>query len=307
MSGARLPLLLAALLGGPAPGAAPAVAAVPPAPPAASTAAPPLEASLEAAVAAALRAGAPAGGRRAVAATTPLLGAPYASSPLGEGEGPDPDPRFRLDAFDCLTFAETAVALGSSASLAEARRALDDLRYGDGHPSLASRNHEVLSQWLPRNLAKGYLAPASRAAAGDATVAAEVTYDAARWRALAGLGLHLPGVPRARLPVGTFTVEVVPVAALAAAAPRIAEGTLAFVVREEVPDRLTRVTHVGLVVVRDGRRLVRHASSRPSLRLVVEEPLERFVERQQRGAPRPVTGLALFTLPDASARVQGLR
>ena len=263
--------------------------------------------SVEEAVAAALRAGVPAGGRRAVAATTPLLGASYVSSPLGEGEGPDPDPRFRLDAFDCLTFAETAVALGSSATLAEARRALDDLRYADGQPSLGSRNHEVLSQWLPANLAKGWLTPASRAAAGDATLTAEVTYDAPRWRALAGQGLHLPGVPRARLPLGTFSVEVVPPAALAAAAPRIEEGTLAFVVREEVPDRLTRVTHVGLVVVRGGRRFVRHASSRPALRLVVEEPLERFMERQQRGAPRPVTGLALFTLPDAGARVRALR
>jgi hypothetical protein len=71
---------------------------------------------------------APPGGARAVRATAPVVGAPYLLSPLGEGAGPDPDPRFRLDAFDCMTFVETAVALGSASSLEEGRRALDDVR-----------------------------------------------------------------------------------------------------------------------------------------------------------------------------------
>ncbi|MBK9518654.1 MAG: DUF1460 domain-containing protein [Anaeromyxobacter sp.] len=300
MSTPLLTLALAAALALAAPAGASPAAPAAPEPPAA---APP---SVEEAVAAALAARPPAGGPRAVAATAPLLGARYEGSPLGEGAGPDPDPRFRLDAFDCLTFAETALALGSSATLAEARRALDDLRYADGRPTQAGRNHEVLSQWLPANLAKGWLAPASRAVAGDLTVVAEVRYDPARWSRLAAAGHRLPGVPRARLPEGRFEVEVVPVAALAAAARRLEAGTLAFVVRQDRDDFVTRVSHVGLVVVRRGQRLVRHASRRPSLQLVVEEPLERFVARQQLGSPRPLTGLALFTLRDASARVRSL-
>src|SRR6266545_2017715 len=105
---------------------------------------------------------APAGGARAAAATRAFVGAPYAPSPLGEGAGRDPDPRFRLDAFDCMTLVETAVALGSASSLAEARVALDDVRYA-GAPTYVRRNHEVLSQWIPANVAKGFVAEATAA------------------------------------------------------------------------------------------------------------------------------------------------
>lgn len=260
-------------------------------------------AALEAAIEAALAA--PAGGPRASAASAPLLGVRYATSPLGEGAGLDPDPRFRLDAFDCVTFVETALALGSAASLAEARRAMDDVRYR-ARVDVADRLHEVLSQWIPANLEKGWIAPASRAAAGPATRVEAVTYDLARWRRLAATGQRLTGVPLDQAPVGTFEVEVVPVAALRDAAPRIADGTIAFVVRAERDGLLTRVSHAGLVVVRGGVRLVRHASSSPRFMQVVEEPLERFVAGQQRAQRRPVVGLALFTVQDARGRVATL-
>jgi hypothetical protein len=265
---------------------------------------PPPGAPLEPALEAALAAAAP-GGPRAVAASRPLLGIRYATSPLGEGAGPDPDPRFRLDAFDCQTFAETAMALGSAASLAEARRALDDIRYAR-EIALADRLHEVLSQWIPANLAKGWLVPRSRAVAGPATVLAATVYDAARWRRLAASGQRLTGVPAGRLPIGRFEVEVAPPAALLAHADLIPDGTLAVVVREDQPGQLTRVSHMGLVVVRDGKRLVRHASSWPGFMQVVEEPLPLFLERQGRASRRPLTGLALFDLPDNRARLERL-
>jgi hypothetical protein len=262
-------------------------------------------APVEAAIEAALAGGPPPGGPRAAAATAPLLGLPYRLSPLGEGAGEDPDPRFRLDAFDCMTLAETAVAFGSAGSIEEARRALDDIRYASTI-DIADRNHEVLSQWIPRNLEKGWIAPASRQAAGAATVVAVVEYDLARWRRLFASGQHLTGVPPERHPLGRFEVEVVPVAALAAAASRIPDGTLAFVVRAERQGELTRVSHAGLVVVRDGRRLVRHASSWPGVMRVVEESLPDFVDRQRRAFRRPLTGLALFTIRDARARLATL-
>jgi len=259
----------------------------------------PVEAAIERALSA------PAGGPRASAASAPLLGVRYATSPLGEGSGEDPDPRFRLDAFDCVTFVETALALGSAASLQETRRALDDIRYRS-RIHLADRLHEVISQWIPSNLEKGWIAPSSRAAAGDATRVEAVRYDAARWRRLAASGQRLTGVPLDQAPIGRFELEVVPVSALAEAASRIPDGTIAFVVRAERDDRITRVSHAGLVVVRDGVRLVRHASSSPHLMRVVEEPLDRFVAGQQRAQRRPVVGLALFAVQDARSRLAGL-
>jgi hypothetical protein len=257
------------------------------------------------AVTAALGAGAPAGGPRAAAATAPLLGLRYLLSPLGEGAGLDPDPRFRLDAFDCVTFVETAMALGSAASLDEARRALDDIRYAS-RIDVADRLHEVVSQWIPSNLAKGWVTPASRAVAGEATIVQPLRYDQARWRRLAASGQRLTGVPLEASPVGLFEVEVAPPKALLAHADRIPDGTVAFVVRAERADHLTPVSHAGLVVVLDGRRLVRHASSSAGVMRVIEEPLASFLAGQQRLKGRPVVGLALFAIADGRPRLATL-
>lgn len=248
---------------------------------------------------------APWGGARATAASAPLLGIRYRLDPLGEGRGPDPDPRLRLDAFDCVTLIETALALGAGRDEDQVRRALDDLRYGTT-VELADRNHEVLSQWIPRNVAKGWIRPISRQLAGASAVEVATVYDHARWSKLARRGRRLAGVPDLRLPLGRFTVEVVPPQALAAIEPRLPDGAVVWVIREERLDQLTRVTHGGLVVVKNGRRWVRHASSRPGVMRVVEEPLADFAARQKRASSRPLTGLAFFEVPDNRARLASL-
>jgi hypothetical protein len=248
---------------------------------------------------------APAGGPRAAAATAPLVGIRYRLGPLGEGRGPDADPRFRLDAFDCVTLIETALALGAGRSEDEVRRALDDIRYGKA-VELADRDHEVLSQWIPRNLQKGWIRPISRELAGAATVEAATVYDHARWDRLAKRGHHLAGVPDPRLPIGRFAVEVVPPSALGAVEPLLPEGAVVWVVREERLDQVTRVTHGGLVVVKGGRRWVRHASSWPGVQRVVEEPLADFAARQKVASSRPLTGLAFFAVPDNRGRLANL-
>lgn len=249
----------------------------------------------------------PPGGARAAAATQPLVGAPYAPSPLGEGEGRDPDPRFRLDAFDCMTFVETAVALASASSLEEARAALDDVRYA-GAPAFESRNHEVLSQWIPTNARKGWIAEATPSLAGAAARPAEKEYTPASWQAVRTAGRAIAGVPRARLPLGRFEVSVVAPDGVPLVETRIPEGAIVFVVRADAPDRATRVTHAGLVVRGPGGKvLVRHATSSRGVGRVIEEPIDRFVLRQQRAYPRwPVEGLAFFAISDATGRVRAL-
>ncbi len=247
------------------------------------------------------------GPARAVAATRPLVGAPYAPSPLGEGEGRDPDPRFRLDAFDCMTFVETAVALSSAGTLAEARAALDDVRYA-GAPVFASRNHEVLSQWIPSNAGKGWIVEATPSLAGGAAHAAAKEYTPASWQAVRSAGRAILGLPRARLPLGRFSVSVVPPEEVTRLSKRIPEGAIVFVVRADAADRATRVTHAGLVVHgTGGAALVRHATSSKGVGRVIEEPLARFVRRQLGAYPRwPVEGLAFFAVRDGTMRVRAL-
>lgn len=250
---------------------------------------------------------APAGGGRAAAATRALVGLPYVLSPLGEGAGRDADPRFRLDAFDCMTLVETAVALGSAATLAEARLALDDVRYA-GPPSWAARNHEVLSQWLPSNVARGFVADATSALTGVAVLRTAKEYSPASWDAVRAAGRGIPGLARAHLPLGRFEVPAIAPADVVRVESQLPEGAIVFVLRADAPERATRVTHAGLVVRgARGAALVRHATSTKGVERVIEEPLERFVRRQERAFPRwPLEGFSFWAIRDASARVRAL-
>ncbi len=247
------------------------------------------------------------GGSRAAATTRAFVTAPYIASPLGEGDGPDPDPRFRLDAFDCMTLVETAVALGSASSLEEAELALDDVRYADA-PELASRNHEVLSQWIPHNVAKGWVADIGREVGGASARKVGKEYTRESWAAVRASGRAIRGLPRARLPLGRFSLEIVPASEVARASGRIPEGTIAFAVRSDAPDRPSRITHAALVVVGpDGARLVRHATSSKGVRRIIEEPLERFVHREERAHPLwPLEGVAFFAILPNGARIRAL-
>jgi len=250
---------------------------------------------------------APAGGARAAAATRWLVGAKYRRDPLGEGAGPDPEPRFRLDAFDCQTFVETAIALGSSRTLAEAARALDDIRY-EGTPSLPARHHEMQAQWIPANLARGWIAEATREIADERVVLLARTFTAASWTEVHRAGRAVWGLPRDREPLGRFETWAVLPEDLEAVAPRIPEGAVVLVLREDRVDRPTRVSHVGLVVIGpEGERLVRHATSTRGVERVIEEPLSRFIAREARAYPSwPVAGFAIYAIPDSSLRVEAL-
>jgi hypothetical protein len=125
-------------------------------------------------------------------------------------------------------------------------------------------------------------------------------YTPAGWDRVRRAGRAIAGLPRSREPVGRFGVDVIPTGELPAVAPRIPVGTLAFVVRADALDRATRITHVGLVVAgAGGERRVRHATSTRGVERVIEEPLDRFVRREQRAWPAwPIVGVALFAIPD---------
>jgi hypothetical protein len=235
------------------------------------------------------------GAPRAAWASSLLLGAPYRPSPLGEGAGRDADPRFRLDAFDCVTLVETAMALGAATSVAGAERLLDEVRY-DGAPSWAARRHYVESQWLPALVRAGWLEPVPAEALGAATVRVVQRLDAEAWRAAARAGHAVPGLAAADLPVGAFALDVVPLDRLAEVSPRIPDGAVLVVVRVPHPGRPTLVTHMGLAVTgADGSRALRHASDVPGARRVRDEPLDAVARRFARKS-WTVAGVAVFRM-----------
>lgn len=72
------------------------------------------------------------------------LGAKYIADPLGEEMAPDTDPLVRYDAFDCVTFVETALAHGDLDTLTK-------IRYKGGKIGFLNRNHFMASDWIPNN------------------------------------------------------------------------------------------------------------------------------------------------------------
>src|SRR5207302_250766 len=126
-------------------------------------------------------------------------------SPLGEGSGKDPDPRFRTDAFDCLTFVETAIALTLAPEAPQ--DTLDRIRYGGDVVSYGERNHVMEAQWLPHNIAKGFLRDVTKDYGGDATAHVVKVLDARAWGAKEGKSLGLDEEHEAK---GEFGLDIVP-------------------------------------------------------------------------------------------------
>jgi Protein of unknown function (DUF1460) len=228
-----------------------------------------------------------------------FLGIPYVHSPLGEGAGVDPDPLIRFDAVDCLTFVEETLALSIAHSPAEVVPVLQLLRY-ERTPTYEGRNHLMEAQWLPNNVRKGFLRDVTRAFGGAATVRARKVISARSW---ASPSSRLLNLPEERHATGVFELDMVPLAAAWARVGHIPSGTILLVIRDEQPRRVTRITHLGFVIQRQGRTFLRHAA-RSVYRRVVDEDLSVFLARNAKYGKWPVSGIALFepqapSLPEA--------
>lgn len=225
---------------------------------------------------------------RVVAASEGFLGTRYALSPLGEGGGHDPDPRLRYDAADCLTMVESSMALALAPDEAQVLEVLDRIRY-EGAPSYEGRLHVMEAQWLPVNCARGLLEDVTRLYGKDATRRVSKRITGKTWAEPASRALALP---ESAQPRGEFFLDVVP----SALAPRVLavapEGLVVVVVRADRPRLVSRVTHVGVLVHKPGGPFLRHASR--SFKRVVDEPVEKYLQRNLEFGAWTVEGVALY-------------
>lgn len=219
-----------------------------------------------------------------------FLGTPYVHSPLGEGQGVDPDPTFRLDAVDCLTFVEQSLAMSLARSEAEVPGLLEQLRYAST-PTYEDRNHLMEAQWLPNNQRKGFLEDVTRRVGGEDTVRVRKTLTAASWSSPSSRAL---GLSVAHQPRGVFELDMIPLERVLAHASEVPSGTLLVVLREDLPYKVTRVTHVGFVVHKGSRTWLRHARrGLDGTGRVVDEDLEHFLTRNTRYDWK-VSGVSFF-------------
>ncbi|MFE8600765.1 N-acetylmuramoyl-L-alanine amidase-like domain-containing protein [Archangium violaceum] len=220
-----------------------------------------------------------------------FLGTPYVHSPLGEGSGVDPDPTFRLDAVDCLTFVEQALAMSLASAEPEVAGVLERLRYAST-PTYEDRNHLMEAQWLPNNRRKGFLADVTRRYGGEDTVRVRKTLTAVTWTSRSSQALALP---KTHQPRGTYDLDMIPLEQVMAHARQVPSGTILVVLREDLPLKATRVTHLGFVVQKGKRTWLRHARRGVDGNgRVVDEDLETFLARNAKYDKWKVSGVSLY-------------
>ncbi|HBL15824.1 MAG TPA: hypothetical protein DD417_03410 [Elusimicrobia bacterium] len=208
-----------------------------------------------------------------------FVGTPYHLGPLGEGEKGDfdRDPLMRFDAVDCTTFVEEVLALALEPEPERAKQTLQKIRYKDGVVRYASRNHFPEADWIPNNEAAGYLEDITRVVAGDDVRVSSKVIDKAAWYLhkttadLQGVGklsaeekVELVGRLRQEtkgLSPQAVAVPYLPIEFLPDYAARIPAGTVVSFVRENSPAIPVLISHQGLVVEKNGVKLLRHASA----------------------------------------------
>lgn len=227
--------------------------------------------------------------QRLLEASRRFLDTPYVSSPLGEGAGKDPDPTLRYDAVDCLTFVEETIALSLAPDPKQVEPVLRELRYFR-EQSYDDRNHLMEAQWLPHNVEKGFLRDVTAVYGGDATQRATKTLDARAWSSASSQALALP---RERQVKGTFGLQIIPLDRVLEKVAGAPSGTIMVIVRDELPLKVTRVTHVGFLVHKGKRPYLRHAA-RNAYGRVVDEDLETFLTRNSKYQKWKVVGVSLY-------------
>lgn len=223
------------------------------------------------------------------------LGLPYGlNGPLGEGESGryDQDPLFRFDTFDCTTFVETVISLARSSSLEQFEDTMNRIRYRNGVVDYLERNHFPEKQWIPNNVANGYLVeinhlilPASKikntAAIHDFgnwlrfKKPNDIQVSGANDQQKLGLLADLQGHASLYSPV-PVSIDYLPVSELLSepeSLSRIPSGTLVNFVRVDwkIADRIGTdllVSHQGLVFQKNGVTVLRHASFGAEMRVV---------------------------------------
>jgi hypothetical protein len=222
-----------------------------------------------------------------------FLQVPYADSPLGEGEGnaPDEDPLIRFDAADCTTFLETSMAMARSSSLKETREVLRKIRYTDGQVDYRRRKHFMMAQWIPQNQKAGFIKDITEIVGGDSVSIASKRLNAEVWRWRRKKN-SWPDLDPADVPEGVFKLPIIPINRARELVAKIPAGTIVNVVRVDYRSMPVRITHQGLVVVRRGKRYLRHAA-RAGYKRVVDELLDTFLRRNSAYRKWPVAGINL--------------
>ena len=239
------------------------------------------------------------------------LGIPFQWGPLGEGSDGafDSHSTISFKTVDCVTYVEQTMAMAMAPDLSSATAVLQKIRYKNGEILFKTRNHFSSVDWIPNNVAAGYLKDITADVAGEDVRIATKTINKAVWYSeMKGKNLEGPdvaGLPetlkkklvKAMHQVGQGLPEVLAELPYLRA-DRIPEhfreipsGTIISVIREVKEDIPVLVSHQGLFIRkgREGAAYFRHAAINGK---VIDAPFLEYFYRYF-DTPWPILGLNL--------------
>jgi hypothetical protein len=188
-----------------------------------------------------------------------FVGRPYAERPLDPGAASRPAEtealRIRFDAFDCVTYIETVLALAFSRSAQEFVEKLRLIRYESGVVEWRRRNHYMVD-WCRNNIAAGFI---SDATSGPLSVGKERRLDVVQ-----GLGSR------------TVSFRCFPKQAVGAVSGAVESGELVFFVATR---KNLDVFHTGFLFPQAAGIILRHATRTKGA--VVEQDLSGFLKNNK--------------------------
>jgi hypothetical protein len=216
--------------------------------------------------------------QRIAAISARYLGVPYRLDPLGEGPNGDrdADPLVCHTAVDCQTFVEQVLAEALAPGGADHLPLLTRIRYRDGVVGFGSRNHYMVTDWLPQN--RWFLRDlTARIGVKQVRTMEKVIDRPAFFRSRGAPALaEQAAVQRSR-------TAYIPRRALLGVMARVPNGAVLIWVQDR-PGIIA--AHCGLAIRRpDGGIMFRHASQRRGR--VVDEPLAEYLRR----APARIVGV----------------
>jgi hypothetical protein len=184
-----------------------------------------------------------------------FLGRPYIEGSLGGGADLAEELRVSLNAFDCVTFMESVLALALARTADEFIETIRRIRYKDGEIDWRRRNHYMVD-WASNNEGSRFIK--------------NVTFGPDSVEKTCTLSLI------AGLPTKTTTFLYFPTQSCGKLAGLIETGDLIFFVSMK---NSLDVFHTALVVEREGRWLLRHATRTAGA--VIEQDLIEFMSKNE--------------------------
>ncbi|MHB2025654.1 MAG: N-acetylmuramoyl-L-alanine amidase-like domain-containing protein [Elusimicrobiota bacterium] len=207
-----------------------------------------------------------------------FLGIPYVLGPLGEGPAGhfDRNPIVSFKGLDCTTMVEEVMAFSLEPDLDKGVRLLQKIRYKNGVVSYRTRNHFPSVDWIPNNIAAGFIRDITRNVAGDQTLIASKLISKRSWYA-AKTAADLRGFDNLSpdqaaelteqwraggesMPDVTASLPYLPIGLLPRFIDDIPSGTIVNLVRADDPSKPVMVSHQLLLIDSGGGKIVREAA-----------------------------------------------